>query len=348
MPSEMEVRLYGQKDRDQWNRYVMRSSNSTCYHLIGWKDVIEKTFGQNTFYLLAEDSEKRIVGILPLVQQKSLFFGNFMTSLPYFSYGGVCADSGKISNRLVEEAICIASKQGANHIEFRHTARMKCELPVKTSKVSMVMELPQEADELWNGFLSKLRNKIKRPLNEGMYSSVGRYDELDSFYSVFSRNMRDLGTPVYNKKFFKNILDAFPDNTHICTIYTKEETPVASGFLIGYKDRMEIPWGSSIRSYNKYKINMLLYWNALKFACNNGYRFFDFGRSTPEEGTYKFKEQWGSRPIQLYWHYWLRNGGPLPELNPKNPRYQMGIKIWQKIPLRLTKIIGPSIVKNLP
>ncbi len=160
--------------------------------------------------------------------------------------------------------------------------------------------------------------------------------------------MRDLGTPVYPKKFFNNILKEFPETTWICTIYTKDEQPVASGVLVGFKEMLEIPWASSLRNYNNYSPNMLLYWGVLKFACEKGYKVFDFGRSTPNEGTYKFKEQWGAKPLQLYWHYWLKNGGHLPELNPKNPKYQIAIKIWQTLPVGLTRLIGPAIVKNIP
>jgi FemAB-related protein (PEP-CTERM system-associated) len=181
-----------------------------------------------------------------------------------------------------------------------------------------------------------------------MYSVVGREEELDSFYSVFSRNMRDLGTPVYAKSFFRNILERFPETTHICTVYTQNGQAAASGFLVGFKGTLEIPWASSLRSYNQCSPNMLLYWSVLKHACEKGFKVFDFGRSTRDEGTYRFKEQWGARPVQLYWYYWMRNEGALPELNPRNPKYQLAIKVWKKLPIAVTKLIGPLIEKNLP
>jgi FemAB-related protein (PEP-CTERM system-associated) len=344
----MGIRLYREEDKECWNKYVMETDTSTCYHLIGWKDVIERSFEHKTYYLLAEDRENKIKGILPLVHLKSIFFGSFMVSLPYFNYGGICTDNGEVCNQLLKEAIYIAERENAEHIELRHIYHTNNELSVKTAKVSMRLELPKNAEDLWNSFPSKLRSQIRRPTKEGMYSRLGRENELYSFYTIFSINMRDLGTPVYSKKFFKNILKEFPETTWICTVYTKEGQPVASGFLVGFKDRLEIPWASSIKNYNRYSPNMLLYWNSLKFACEKGYRIFDFGRSTPGEGTYKFKEQWGAKPVQLYWHYWLRNNESLPELNPRNPKYQIAIKIWQKLPVSLTKLIGPLIVRNLP
>jgi serine/alanine adding enzyme len=344
----MQVRLYNPSDKDSWDRYVMGSGNSSCYHLIGWKDVIEKTFGHNTYYLLAEGEDGKIGGILPLVHLRSILFGNFMVSVPYFNYGGLCSDRAEIQQELLREAIRIAEDAKSEHIELRHSYKFDNGLPEKTSKVSMILELPDRADNLWNAFSSKLRSQIRRPEKEGMHARVGKEEELNSFYQVFSTNMRDLGTPVYPKKFFRNILTSFQETSWICSVYTKDDLPVASGFLVAFKDRLEIPWASSLKEYNRFGPNMLLYWSVLKFACEKGYRSFDFGRSTPGEGTFRFKEQWGSKPLQLYWHYWLKNGGSLPELNPHNPKYRLVIRVWQKLPVALTRFLGPMIVKNLP
>jgi FemAB-related protein (PEP-CTERM system-associated) len=344
----MGIRLFRKEDTERWDRYVEESATSNCYHLIGWKNVIEETFGHKTYYLLSEGERSEINGILPLVHLKSIPFGSFMVSLPYFNYGGICADSNGARDQLLKEAIDIAWGKKAEHIELRHKEALEIGLPAKTSKVCMRLGLPQKAEDLWESFTSNLRRKIRRPVKEGIFVKFGGGKELDNFYRVFSINMRDLGTPVYPKKFFANILNSFNDRTWICTVFTKENKAVASGFLVGFKDQLEIPWVSSLRSHNRYYTNMFLYWHVLKFACENHYRFFDFGRSTPGEGTYKFKEQWGAKPVQLYWHYWLRKGGLLPELNPKNPKYRLAIKVWQTLPVGFTRLLGPLIVKNLP
>jgi FemAB-related protein (PEP-CTERM system-associated) len=342
----MTINILEDSDNAMWDNYVMRSDLSTCYHLSGWREVIRKSFGHDAYYLYAEDING-IKGILPLFHIKSAFFGNFIVSMPYFNYGGICADNTEIATLLLEKAIEIAHKVKAKHIELRHTSHL-ADMPEKTAKVSMRLQLTNNPDKLWESFSSKLRSQVRRPDKEGMYAKLGKEEELDSFYKVFSANMRDLGTPVYPKRFFRNILREFTDSTFTCTVYTKDGRPAASGFLAGFKDRLEIPWASSLRKHNHLSPNMLLYWTALQFACKTGYAVFDFGRSTPEEGSYKFKEQWGAKPVQLYWHYWLKNGGQMPELNPKNPKYQAAIKVWRKLPLSATRLIGPPIAKNLP
>jgi hypothetical protein len=111
---------------------------------------------------------------------------------------------------------------------------------------------------------------------------------------------------------------------------------------------MEIPWASSDRRYDRLAPNMLLYSSVLEYACQQGCKVFDFGRSTVDTGTYRFKEQWGAKPLPLYWYYWLKDDRPLPELNPNNPRYRLAISLWRNLPLPIANVLGPHIVKYLP
>ena len=309
--------------------------------------MLEETFAHPTFYLSALAKSARVIGILPLVQLKSRMFGNMLVSLPFVNYGGICAEGDDVRMSLLEAAIRLAQDKRVDFVELRHEDDWKQGLPRKTAKVSMRLELPSSSDDLWKSFSAKLRNQVQRPRKEGMTATIGREEKLDDFYDVFAANMRDLGTPVYAKTFFRNILCAFPDRTWISVVYSGT-TPVAAGFLAGFKGRLEIPWASAVRAFNKFSPNMLLYWSCLEFACRGSYRVFDFGRSTPGEGTYKFKEQWGARPHQLFWYYWIRNGGDMPQVNTKNSRYQLAIDVWRRLPLGVTRRLGPSIVKYIP
>jgi FemAB-related protein (PEP-CTERM system-associated) len=342
----MQIEHLKDSEKADWDGYVLKSQAACAYHRIGWKDVIEKSFGHQTYYLVAKENGKW-VGILPLVSIKSLLFGRFIVSLPFFNYGGICADSPEIERSLLAEAIEIAGKERAGHIEFRHVMSRDLGLPTKESKVAMVLDLPPASEDLWRGFKAKLRSQIKRAERAGMEVRVGGMEAVDDFYKVFSRNMSDLGTPVYSKAFFINILQTLAETTWIITIFYQKE-PVASGFLVGFKGKVEIPWASSLRKYNPLAPNMLLYWYALKLGCERGYQQFDFGRSTPHSATYKFKEQWGTRPVQLYWQYWLSNGQPLQDISPGNPKYGLAIKVWKCLPLSLTRLIGPLVVKKIP
>ena len=343
----MKVKIVGPRDILDVERFVNESAMSSVYHDYRWITVIEKSFGHKCFYLVSEDYDGHITGTLPLVHLNSLFFGNFLVSMPYFNYGGVCAENLPARNLLIDEAIRTAKGLGASHMEFRQELPLENGFPVKTSKVSMRLVLPTSEKDLWTSFPSKLRSQIRKPQKEGMTVRIARHEELENFYRIFSINMRDLGTPVYPKHFFRNILDYFPENSWICTV-SAGATPVASGFLLGFKGNLEIPWASSIREYNRLGPNMLLYWSCLEFACNRGFRVFDFGRSTAGESTYRFKEQWGAVPHPMYWHYWMTNEGPMPEINPRNKKYRFAIGMWKRLPVPVTRLFGPSIVRNIP
>jgi serine/alanine adding enzyme len=343
----MAIKLACPKDHMKIDDYVKGKSISNLYHDYRWGEIIENCFGHKYHFLFSENSDGAINGILPLVHMKSWSFGNFIVSMPFFNYGGVCADDDSVRDDLITEAVRIAKDLKVRHIEFRQEKSIQNGFPEKTVKVSMRLDLPGSPDELWKSFPSKLRSQIKVPQKGGMIARIGRLEELEGFYDVFSHNMRSLGTPVYPKRFFKEILEKFPTSTWICSVHMGN-TPVASGFLAGFKNRLEIPWASSIRSYNRLSPNMLLYWSCLKFACEKGFTTFDFGRSTKEESTYKFKEQWGATPNPMVWSYWVRDAGSIPDITPRNRKYNLAIGIWKKLPVPVTKILGPRIIKNIP
>jgi serine/alanine adding enzyme len=343
----MNVRTAGEIDISAIEAFVAKSEEASLYHGYRWSSVIEDCFSHRSHYLLCEEPKGTIRGILPLVHMKSRMFGNFTVSVPFFNYGGVCADDGETRNLLIGEAIRISRELGATHLELRQERPLGNGFPVRTAKVSMRRPLPPTADDLWGSFPSKLRSQIRRPQKSGMTVRVGREEELGSFYHVFSECMRDLGSPVLPKGFFRAILERFADSTWICSVYRGRE-PMAAGFLCAFKDRLEIPWGASLHRFHSLSPNMLMYWGCLEFACNQGYRMFDFGRSTVGEGTYRFKEQWGAVPYPMNWHYWVAGGGPLPEINPANPKYRLAIGIWRKLPVSLTRALGPRIVRNIP
>jgi FemAB-related protein (PEP-CTERM system-associated) len=343
----MEIKLCKTADEKiEWDEYVANSELATAYHLYGWKNVIEKSFGHKTFYLMAKDGGK-IRGVLPLVFMKSRMFGTFLCSLPFLNYGGISADNDKITLLLFEKAVDIAKKESVRHIEFRHVQKRGLDLPSKVHKVTMILNLPPNSENLWKKFRSEIRNRIRKAEKAGLKINKGDITHLDDFYRVFAINMRDLGTPVYSKTFFKNMLEEFPDSVRIFSVLLKHEV-IGAGILVFFKDTLEMPWVSSMRKYFKLAPNNLLYWEAIKYACEKGLKYFDFGRSSWNSGTFTFKKRWGAQPKQLHWQYWLRQGSELPEVNPDNPKYGTAIKIWQKLPVPITKLIGPRIVKYIP
>jgi len=375
------INQYHQADHMAWDAYVHAHPQATLYHLSGWKNIIEKTYDHKTYYLIAKrqlnnpsNSTNSInsmspsvgIGILPLVHMKHFLFGNTLISMPFLDIGGVLADDEQIEKSLISKAISIAHNLYANKIELRSTAPLSvldsCDFKrstrnsklatrdwvsqTRSHKVRMLLKLPESSEILMKSFKSKLRSQIRKPIKKGLKSQIGGLELLDIFYDVFSVNMRDLGSPVHSKKLAQNVLQEFPENAKIVVVYEGEH-PIACSLIVGFKDTLENPWASALREYGRFSPNMLLYWTMLEYACDNGYKYFDFGRSSPNDGTYKFKEQWGAKPAPLHWQYISLNGHQIDEETSEKSKFDKAIQYWKKIPIPVTKIIGPMIRKHI-
>jgi len=329
-----------------WQDFVEKHAACSNYHRWDWKHVIEESFHWPTFYLMAS-AGNRVEGILPLVWQKSRMFVSFLTSLPFLNGGGVVADTPAAKNALVAEAIALAQRLRVKYLELRHRSNPQLDLPTKAHKVAMILPVQPDTEKMWATLPHKVRTDVRKGMQSGLTSEFGGEQLLDEFYEVFARNMRDLGTPVYSRGFFHTMLKVFPEDNFICVV-RHQDKPVAASFLLGYRQTVEAGWSSSRYDYLAMRPNMFLYWKILCFAAEHGYREFDFGRSSIGSGTHRFKKQWGSNELPLFWVYWVPNGSELPEVNKENPRYELAIKCWRKLPVSLTKLVGPSIVKCLP
>ena len=365
----IEVKTIHSDDISAWDAYVHTHPRATLYHLSGWKNVIEKTYGHNTCYLMAFKTAKSnptnplnpsnpIAGILPLVHLRHFLFGNSLISIPFFDTGGILADDEETERKLLSRAKEQALGLGVERIELRQTHPLSSLNPTnptnpittatKSQKVRMLLPLPESSDILMKSFKSKLRSQIKRPLKEGLSSKIGGLELLDDFYRVFLVNMRDLGSPVHSKSLLRNVFEEFHERVKIVMVY-RDAQPMACSLVIGFKDILENPWASSLRKYSLFSPNMLLYWVMLEYACKKGFKCFDFGRSSPGEGSCKFKEQWGAVPEPLHWSYISLHGKPtVDEAEPDNQKkFNKAIKYWQKLPVPVTKVIGPRIRKHI-
>lgn len=331
----------------QWNDFVASHPQARLYHRAEWGGLIACLFGHETYSWYALDADGSLAGVLPLVRLRSRLFGDFQISMPYLNYGGALGRDPLVEEALMHQAAAAARAAGCAHVEFRDLCERGGAWPARTDKVVMELALPDGEAALWKALGSKLRAQVKRPQREGMAVARGGVELVDDFYRVFARNMRDLGTPVYPKSFFQAIALVFAAHTTLLVVrYGKR--PVAAGFLLRDGARMEIPWASSLREYNRQGVNMLLYWEVLREALAQGCSCFDFGRSSVDSGTYRFKQQWGATPRQLYWHYWLRSAGEPPRLNPHNPKYRLAVHVWSRLPVTLANWLGPVVVKGLP
>ncbi len=345
-PDNVEVVPLAQADVDAWDRYVGQHPQASSYHLSAWRQICHQAFGHTSHHLMAKRAG-RTVGVLPLVQLQSVLFGNFLVSMPFLNYGGVLADDNGARQALLGQAVKLAGELGCSHMELRETSPSTT-WPMKTDKVSMWLDLPDTPEALWSQLGSKLRAQIKKGLGHGLAFEIGGVKLLDDFYRVFSTNMRDLGTPVYAKRFFEIILNEAPGLPQLVVGRNAQGKPVAGALVLRHGQRMEVPWASTLRKANTLNANMALYWTMLSHACEAGCSTFDFGRSTVDATTHRFKKQWGAQAVPLYWHYWTADGQDVPQINPSNSKYRMAIAAWKRLPVALANQLGPHISMAIP
>jgi serine/alanine adding enzyme len=345
----MEItELQREEEEKAWNSYIHNSNTSTFYHQIGWRNVVEKTYKHKPIYLIAKE-EDEIKGVLPLFLMKSVLFGKKLVSVPFAPYGGVCADNETVKNALVEEAKRITKECGADYLELRYLNldKNKNELRLETNKnyITFILNLNQDSDVVWRGFNNKVRNAIRKALKSNL--EIRRDNNLEEFYGLYTKSMRDLGTPSHSYTFFKNLLLKFHEHTKIVRVQYQGMT-IAALFLLFFKDTMTSGWAASDRAYQKFNPNNLLYWKIIKAGCEEGYDYFDFGRSIYDSGTFRFKKPWGAEPEQLYYYYYLGTSKNIPDTSQSNPKRQKFAKVWSKLPTPLTSKLGPVLRSNIP
>jgi FemAB-related protein (PEP-CTERM system-associated) len=312
-----------------------------------WLSVLKSGLNQEPYCIQICDGCKP-VGVLPLVLVKSAFFGRHLVSLPYVNSAGIVAETEEAASRLIDGAVHLADRLNVRYLELRH--EMEIAHPAlgerNDSKVLMRLALPGSGKELWNGFKSKLRSQVRAGEKHGFEICWGKDELLSDFYAVFSRNMRDLGTPVYSRRLFSAVLASLSDEAELCVV-KRRGVAVAAALLLHSCGTTEVPSASSLREHNATNANMVMYWNMLLRAVDRGQRLFNFGRSTVNSGTYRFKQQWGAEPSPSVWQYYLRRG-TIRALRPDNARFSMAIKVWQRLPVVLTRCLGPAIVRGIP
>jgi serine/alanine adding enzyme len=355
--NDILVSLLGDGQENQWDEYVVRHPEASIYHLSSWRTVVEKAYGLETYYLLArtaasvgmaEGSDQNgVIGILPLVHLRHFLFGNHLISMPFVDMGGVLADHEQAAEALQAEAMAIARRLEVEAVELRYShppAWLETSSPANR-KVRMLVDLPDNSAQLWQSFRSKLKSQIRKPMKEGLQREIGGGELLNSFYEVFARNMRDLGSPVHSKRLLAEVFACFGDKARVIIVFT-EKKPLAGAIVIGFGKMLANPWSSSDRAYSRLSPNMLLYWSMLEFGCDHGYSICDLGRSTPGQGTYRFKQQWGAREMPLHWQRLSLNGGEKGS-RPELERFQAATQLWQRMPVALSIFLGPLVRKHI-
>jgi FemAB-related protein (PEP-CTERM system-associated) len=327
----------------EWDTFVRSCPGATHYHLHGWRRVFEQVFPHECLYLAARDAEGALSGVLPLVRVRSAMFGDYLVSMPFLNYGGPLGDEQSIA-ALVNHATELAETTGSDLLELRCREELPIGLEASHRKITVLLDLPDRPDLLWNALDAKVRSQVRRPRKEGVTVRFGA-DQVGAFFDVFAHHMRDLGTPTHSRRLFDALAREFSDSMWFGVAYLAG-TPVATGCGFRWGDEFELTWAAALRQHSRIAPNMLLYWEFIERCIANGIGTFDFGRCTPGSGTHRFKRQWGGRDEPLWWFQSIRQRAATP--SPSDARFRWGPRLWRRLPVPVATLLGPRIVKYIP
>jgi serine/alanine adding enzyme len=342
----MDVVLLTRDWEEAWQRFVEASPQATLAHLLGWRNVVQKTYHHTPYYLMSLDGHA-IKGVLPLFFIRSPLFGRLLVTAPYLSYGGLIEDHESAGAALVERARQLAREQKAKYLELRGLERVGRGLVLKEKYCTFLLSLDVGPDVLWKRFEGgRVRTAVRKALNSGLIVERGLHLQ-ESLAEVMSRHMRDLGTPFHRLSFYQCIAEELPHHSEILMAKYNGRY-IGAVLLVSCKDTIYWLHGAGLREYRSLAPVSLLVWEAIRSSCERGFAYFDFGRSRWDSGTFFFKRQWRAQPVPLYYEYHLTSGGNIPDMDPTNASFRWAIAFWKRLPMFAAKALGPWIIRDLP
>ena len=330
-----------------WDRFVEAIPGGTFFHLAGWAKVIETAFGHETYYAFTE-RDGAITGVLPLGRVKTLLFGDSLISNPFCVYGGPLAIDAESEAALIAHAETLLTRTGASALEFRHLSSHANMAPEWTERPDLYVTFRKrfEADHERNmkAIPRKQRAMVRKGIQNGLSSVANRNTAM--LHQVYAESVRNLGTPVFSRRYFQILMEVFGDAADIVTILD-QEVPIASVMNFYFRDEVLPYYGGGTTAARVRAGNDFLYWETMRRAADRGFSTFDFGRSKIGTGSFAFKHNWGFEPEKLHYRFRLKPGAAIPEHNPLNPKYRMFIAAWKRLPLPVANLLGPFIVRGV-
>jgi FemAB-related protein (PEP-CTERM system-associated) len=351
----MECGVFESND-SSWDEYVNSHPEGTFFHLLGWREVLYKSFGYKPIYLCVRDNG-RMQGIMPLFLVKSLLYGRSLVAMPTAVYGGPVASVEDAKRALLREAIRLATDYRVRYLEIRSNPYANGAILPDTdgeqsrwTRKDLYVTFTTELESTEEANLARIPRKQRRMVRQGDKYGLKAFfdnDRLREFYDVYAASVRNLGTPVYGYSYFKTLMESFSSQTRILIVRRNEKT-IAAVLAFFYRDQVLPYYGGALKEYLQFAPNDFMYWELMRYASGHGFKIFDFGRSKEGTGSYNFKRHWGFEPKALPYWYYAPNRHPLPDTSPLNPKLQWAIRLWRGLPLKITNSIGPHIVRHIP
>jgi FemAB-related protein (PEP-CTERM system-associated) len=340
----LQVRAYQPADRARWDEFVGHCPEATFFHRSGWSEVLQSCFGHRPQHLLAQRGGQ-IVGVLPLAEVKSFFFGHALVSLPFCAYGGAAGTDVEAVRALHVAARDLGRNLGVDHLELRDRTVREPTWPKQDLYVTFRGPILPEIDANLSAIPRKQRAMVRKGIAAGLESRID--DSVDRFFALYADNMHRQGTPALPRRYFEALRRAFGGDCEILTVVTPQGRPLSSVLSFYFRDEVLPYYAGDVPDARDVAANDFKYWELMRRACERGYRVFDYGRSKRGTGSFDFKKHWGFEPAPLVYEYCLYRGDRIPEHNPLNPKYRLMIALWRRLPRAVANALGPRVVRGL-
>jgi len=330
-------------DDARWDDFVDGAPQATFFHRVAWRDIVEQELGHRCHYLYAE-RDGAITGVLPLAEIRSRLFGHSLISTPSCVYGGIVADDAQSEEQLTRAAAALAGDLRVDYLELRDRELRHADWPVKDLYVSFRKTIDPDHEKNLKAIPRKQRAMVRKGIALGLEA---RHDgTVDDFYRVYAESVRNLGTPVLSRKYYRRLQQTFGEACEV-TIVSHQGRPVAAVMSLYFRDEVHPYYGGSVARGRELAANDFMYWSVMQRAVERGARLFDFGRSKRDTGSYHFKKHWGFEPRPLPYAYHLVRAKEMPNVSPTNSKYRLFIKAWQHLPLPVSCALGPWLARDL-
>lgn len=338
------VSVLDDASEERWDRFVAERPDGTFFHRAGWRTVIERTFGHRCHFLYATAGEN-ILGVLPLVHVTSRLFGTSLISTGFTVGGGSLAVDEPARQALDRHALELAEAFDVDYVEYRGRSPVHPDWAHKPGLYAgFVKAIDADPETNMLAIPRKQRAMVRKGIRNGLTSVIDA--DTRRIHHIYATSVRNLGTPVFPKRYFDNLIQVFAPDVDIVTVVDGRKA-VASVMNFYFGDRVMPYYGGGLAAARALAANDVMYWEVMRRACERGYRVFDFGRSKVDTGAYAFKKNWGFEPEPWTYEYKLRRGQAVPEVNPLNPKYRLLVAAWKRLPVPLAKLIGPFVVRGV-
>lgn len=338
------IRPFTTADARPWDSFVNGCASATFFHLSSWKRVIERAFGHKTHYLIAERAGV-ITGVLPLTHIRSALFGSALISNAFAVQGGPAAADDESREALDSAAARLMDELRVPTLEMRGFAAERSTWETKSDLYAIFRRPLQPSVEAnLKAVPRKQRAMIRKGIQNGLRSEID--SDVDRLYRIYAESVRNLGTPVFGKSYFRILLEEFAGACNIVTVMTDDQ-PVASVLNFYFRDEVLPYYGGGKAAARALAANDFMYWEVMRRACERGCRLFDFGRSKIGTGAYAFKRNWGFESTPLIYQFRVAADATAPDLNPLNPKFRLMVAAWKRLPLPIATRLGPLIVKGI-